>query len=120
MHPGVAEAAEGEQVLQVIVCGIEVEVVDVEVPRRSADRAYPIVASDDGSADLTPAPEPVLRPRPDGDAELLAEDSTPLPDREGAPAAETDEAVVVREAVAEGRSGAVERIKTELQVRRHP
>lgn len=92
----------------------------MEVSHRSADRAYPAVAIDDGSADLPPAPEPVLRPRPDGDAELLAEDGASLPDRERAPAAEADEAVVVRKAVAEGRPDAVERIKTELQVRGHP
>lgn len=120
MHPGMADAAEGDEVWRVVVRGIEVEVMDMEVPHRSADRAYLAVTIDDDGPDLPPAPEPVLRPCTDGDAELIAEDGPLLPDRERAPAAEADETVVVREAVAEGGPGAVERIKTELQVRGHP
>jgi hypothetical protein len=115
-----ADAAEGDEVWRVVVRGIEIEVMDMEVPHRSADRAYPAVTIDDGSPDLPPAPEPIFRPRTDGDAEFIAEDGASFPDRERAPATEADEAVVVREAVAEGWPGAVERIKTELQVRGHP
>ncbi|MBA7482227.1 hypothetical protein ES707_17709 [subsurface metagenome] len=119
MHPGVADAAEGDKVDRIVVCRVQVDVMDVKLHPRAADCAHPAVTIENDSPDLPPAPKPVLRPRPDGNAELLAEDGALLPHGERAPAAETEEAVPIRAAVAEGGLRAVERIKAELQVGGH-
>ena len=119
MHPGVADAAERDEVSRVVVCRVQVDVMDVESHPRAADCAYSAVTIENNSPDLPPAPKPVLRPRPDDNTELFAGDGTILPDGERAPAAEAEKAVLVRTTVAERRLRTVERIKAELQVRGH-
>ena len=119
MHPGVADAAERDEVCQGVVCRVQVDVMDVEVFGSAADGALLPVAFQDRGPHRLPPPESVLLPRPDGDPELLAEDRTVLADGERALVAEPEEAVPVRVAVAERRQRAVKRIKAELQVGGH-
>lgn len=119
MHPGMADTAEGDEVLRGVVCRVQIDMMDMEIHPRAADCAYSAVTIENDGPDLPPAPKPVLRPCPDDNAELLAEDGTSLPDGERAPPAEAEKAVLVRTTVAERRLRTVERIKAELQVRGH-
>lgn len=119
MHPGVADAAEHNEVSRGVVCRVKIDVMNVEVRITAADGAYSPITVENGSPDLSPAPQPVFRPSPDREPELLAEDGAVRSGCERAPAAEPEETVPVRAAAAEGSQRAVERAEGELQIGSH-
>ena len=119
VHPGMADAAERDQVSGVVVRGVAVDVVNVEVPFPAADGTPVPVALEDGVAYLFPAPQGVLLARPDGDREPLAVDAALAPYGKRAPAAEPAKTVPVGVVSAERGERAVERIKGELQAGGH-
>ncbi len=72
MHPGVADAAERDEVRGVVVCGIAVDMMDVEnLPPAADDTGVP-VAFKDGVPYILPSPQGVLLPRPYGSCKPLA------------------------------------------------
>ncbi len=56
VYPGMADAAERDEVFRVVVRGIAVDVVDVEVFLSTADGTPVPVALEDGVTYLFPAP----------------------------------------------------------------
>lgn len=114
MRPGMADAAERDEIFRGIVCRVKVDMMDVEIIIPTADGAPPSVTTHDRGPHLLPSPEGVLLPRPDGYPELLAEDGSTLADGERAAVAEPEKAVPLRMAAAEGREPAVKRIEVEL------
>jgi len=63
MHPGVADAAERDEVCQGVMCRVQVDVMDVEVFGSAADGALLPVAFQDRGPHRLPPPESVLLPR---------------------------------------------------------
>jgi hypothetical protein len=102
MHPGVADAAEGEQVGRVVVRGIAVKMVNMKVLLSAADSAPLPVAIQDSTPYRFPSRQGILLPCPDGDLEAFAVDDTCGPHGERALVAEPAEAVPVGVIVAEG------------------
>lgn len=95
MHPGVADAAEREQVDRVVVRGIAVDMVDVKIPLSAADGAPLPVALQDLVPDRLPPRQRVLLSHPDGGREPLAVDGTRSPRGKRTPAAEPAKTVPV-------------------------
>ena len=114
MHPGVAAAAERDEVRRVVVCRVQVDVVDVEVRPRAADGASLPVAVDDDTAHLLPPRQGILIPRPDGDREPFAGDPAVAPHGKRAPAAEPAETVPVGAVPAERGMRTVKRVQAQL------
>lgn len=52
MHAGVAYAAERDEVCRVVVCRVQVDVMNMDIVVSAADGAYPTVAIENGSTDL--------------------------------------------------------------------
>ncbi|MDK2890728.1 MAG: hypothetical protein PWR21_1360 [Methanoculleus sp.] len=102
MYPGVADAAEGEQVARVVVRGIAVKMVNVEVFASAADGALLSVAIQDRVPYRFPSRQGILIPHPDGDLEPFAVDGACGPHGERALVTEPAETVPVGVIVAEG------------------
>jgi len=102
MHPGVADAAEGEQVGRVVVRGIAVEMVNMKVLLSAANIASLPVAIQDRIPYRFPSRQGILLPGPDGNLEAFAVDDTSGPHGERALVAEPAKAVSVGFIVAEG------------------
>lgn len=119
MHPGMTDAAERDEVLQVVVRGVVVDVVDVEVLSPAADRASLPVAFKHGAPNLLPPREAVLLPRPDGGLESFAVDEGPAPHGKRAAAAEP--AKTVPDGIVPAKRGArtIKRVQAELNVGAH-
>ncbi len=119
MHPGVADAAESEQVGRVVVCRVQVNVVDMQVLLSAADSALLPVTSQDHITHLFPSPQGILLPRPDGGREPLAVDVACGPRGKRALVAEPAETVQVGAIPAERIPGTVERVQAQLEVGAH-
>lgn len=103
MHPGMADSAERDEVLRIVVCRVAVEVVNVEFISPAADRTPILIALKYGAPNLLPCREAILVPGPDGSLEPLAVDEASVPHGKRAPAAEPAKAVSGRIVSAEGR-----------------
>lgn len=119
MHPGVADAAERDQVPRIVVRGVVVEMMDVEVAVPVADGAPVAVTCEDRVADLLPSQQSILLPRPDGNREPIAVDQASAPRGKRAPAAEPAKTVQVGTISAERGLRAVERVQAQLEVGAH-
>lgn len=93
MHPGMADAAERDEVLRVVVRGVVVDVVDVEVLLSATDSTRAPVAFKHGVPNLLPRGKAILVPCPDGDLEPFAVDEGRPPHGKRAPAAESAKTV---------------------------
>ena len=102
MHPGMADAAERDEVLRVVVRGVVVDVVDVEVLLSATDSTRAPVAFKHGVPNLLPRGKAILVPCPDGDLEPFAVDEGP-PHGKRAPAAEPAKTVPAGIVSAKGR-----------------
>ena len=119
MDPGMADAAERDEVLRVVVRGVVIEMVDVEIPLSTADDAPVPVAVEDGDAHLLPSPQGILLPHLNGDGKPFAVDLAVASCGKRAPAAEPAKTVQVGTVPAEGRLRAIERVQAELEVGAH-
>ena len=119
MHPGVADAAERDEVLLIVVRGVVIEMVDVKILPPTADDAPVPVAVEDGDAHLLPPPQGILLPRRDGGREPFAVDLAVASCGKRAPAAEPAKTVQVGTICAEWGLRAVERVQAQLEVGAH-
>jgi len=119
MHPGMADAAERDEVCEAVVRGVAVEMVDVEVLLSAADRALLAVALKHSVANLLPPREAVLVPRPDGGLEAFAINEAPAPHGKRAPTAEPAKTVPVGIVSAKGGPRTIECIQAELNFDTH-
>ncbi len=122
MHPGMTDAAERDEVLQVVVRGVVVDVVDVEVlSPPAADRASLPVAFKHGAPNLLPPREAVLLPRGWGGLESFAVDEGPAPPH-GKRAAAAEPAKTVPDGIVPAKRGGartIKRVQAELNVGAH-
>ena len=119
MHPGVADAAERDEVIRIVVRGVVIEMVDVEILPPTADDAPVPVTVEDGDAHLLPSPQGILFPCRDGGRKPFAVDLAFTSRGKRAPAAEPAKTVQVGTVPAEGRLRAVERVQAQLEEGAH-
>lgn len=119
MHPGVADAAERDEVSRVVVRGITVDMVNMEILLSTTNGAEVSVAFKDCAAYLLPFPQRILVPRPDRGREPFAVDLPRAPRGKRALVAEPAKTVSVGTVGAEGVLRTVKRVQAQLEVGAH-